>query len=211
MKMKVKVCGMRDPENIRAVAALQPDFLGFIFYPKSLRLLESAKGFPFDLPASICTTGVFVDEKPERILELVQLFQLKAVQLHGQESPEMCDRLRHSGLTVLKALPVAGEDDLLRARDFDGSVDYLVLDTKTIHHGGSGQKFDWQLIDKYKSTLPFLLGGGISSEDVTAIQLIHHPRLAGVDINSRFEDSPGNKNINLVREFINQLNSIRKI
>jgi len=203
--MKVKICGMRDPLNIRQVAALKPDWMGFIFYPPSPRFLSSAQEMPWDVLDDILLTGVFVDEQPDKIREKVREFRLKAVQLHGKESPEQCQAFRDEGLTVLKALSIAGKQDFEAAKNYQGFTDLLVLDTKTHTYGGSGRQFDWNLLQEYNAGSPFLLSGGISFDDLHRILELKHPLLMGVDLNSRFEDAPGLKNANLLHSFIDQL------
>ena len=201
---------MRDRDNILEVAALQPDYLGLIFYPPSPRYVPSSVGFPAEELDAICTIGVFVDEQEAVILEKVNQFGLKGVQLHGQESPEVCARLKALGLKVLKAIPVADSGDLQLARQYEGCVDLIVLDTKTEAHGGSGQKFNWQLLADYDAEIPFLLSGGICAEDVDAVGLIRHPLWAGLDLNSRFEIDKGLKNVALLDSFLQQLSFIFK-
>lgn len=203
--MKLKVCGMRDPYNIQEVAALNPDFMGFIFYPPSPRYLASAIDIPWASLDDILLTGVFVNEQRITIQEKAREFRLKAVQLHGNESPEFCRLLRDEGLKVLKAIPVDRKDDFKGAGKYRGAVDFFVFDTKTEAHGGSGRRFDWELLQDYTADIPFLLSGGISIDDVERIRQLQHPMLSGVDINSRFEVAPGLKSAVLLQQFIDQL------
>lgn len=200
--MKVKICGMRDPQNILEIAQLKPDFMGFIFYPPSPRFLSTAEGFPHESLEDICTTGVFVNENITTIEEAVHMFRLKAVQLHGNETVAMCKSVQQLGVKVLKAVPVSTTDDFEQLERFSGSVDYCVLDTKTSQHGGSGTKFNWELLHYYNAEIPFLLGGGIDEEDAEQLLRINHPMMAGVDINSRFELSPGVKDTAKVKRFL---------
>ncbi len=201
MTLQLKVCGMRDRENILQVAALQPDYMGFIFYPLSPRYLGSPADFPKTELESICTVGVFVDEKEVDILRKVKEFGLKAVQLHGHESPEFCARIKSYGLKVLKAVPVADKADLHPIKAYEASVDLMVLDTKTSGYGGSGNKFNWNVLDFYTFDIPFLLSGGIQPGDAGEIHRLNHPKLAGVDINSRFEISKGLKDLTKIKQF----------
>ena len=203
--MKLKVCGMRDPYNIHEVAALNPDFMGFIFYPPSPRYLASAIDIPWASLDDILLTGVFVDEQHKVIKEKAREFRLKAVQLHGNESPEFCRLLRDEGLKVLKAIPVDRKDDFKGAGKYRGAVDFFLFDTKTEAHGGSGRRFDWELLHDYTADIPFLLSGGISIDDVERIRQLQHPMLSGVDVNSRFEVAPGLKDAALLQQFIDQL------
>lgn len=198
----VKICGMKFPSNIVEVAALKPDFMGFIFYPKSPRYAE-----PLDvevlnaLPKSIKKIGVFVNESLENILTIVYKYHLNGVQLHGAELVEMCVELRKTGLIVIKAFPIAEACNFKVTKQYENACDYFLFDTKTNAYGGSGLKFEWALLDEYKGKTPFLLSGGIAADDADAILKIEQPKFAGIDLNSKFEVSPGEKNVKLLREF----------
>ena len=202
----IKICGMKFPENIQAVAALQPDFMGFIFYPKSPRYAE-----PLDeeilqlLPKSIKKIGVFVNENLENILTIVYKYKLDGVQLHGSENVEICRKLKDSGLLVLKAFPIADESNFRVTKTYEGACDFFLFDTKTEAYGGSGVKFDWQILNEYKGETPFLLSGGIAPDDAEAILAIEHPKFAGIDLNSKFEVKPGLKNVEVLRQFIKEI------
>jgi phosphoribosylanthranilate isomerase len=198
---------MRQRENILEVAALKPDYLGFIFYPRSARYVSTADDFPVEELTALCTIGVFVDEKPELVLKKVKQFGLKGVQLHGSESAGECRFYMQQGLTVLKAIPIAGCDDMKQAEQFEGSVDLIVLDTKTPDHGGSGRRFDWELLQHYKANIPFLLSGGIGPDDVPALRALRHPLLKGLDLNSRFEIDKAYKDSTKIEAFIYELNT----
>lgn len=201
-RLNVKICGMKYPENIRLVAALHPDLMGFIFYPKSPRYAE-----PLDIatlnamPKSIKKIGVFVNEDLERILTLVFKYKLDGVQLHGIENTDICRKLKDAGLMVLKAFPIAEAYNFKVTATYEGSCDYFLFDTKTDAYGGSGLKFNWSMLDEYVGNTPFLLSGGIAPDDVAAILKIDHPQFAGVDLNSKFEISPGLKNVEMLRQF----------
>jgi phosphoribosylanthranilate isomerase len=204
--MLIKICGMKIPENIQAVAALQPDFIGFIFYPKSPRFAE-----PLDiatlnaLPKSIKKIGVFVNEDLENILTIATKYNLDGVQLHGNELGKMCEELHKSGFIVIKAFPIAEACNFKVTKKYEGACDYFLFDTKTDAYGGSGVKFNWSMLDEYVGETPFLLSGGIAADDAEAILKIDHPKFAGIDLNSKFEVKPGEKNVELLREFLNQL------
>lgn len=198
----VKICGMKFPENIRAVAALKPDFMGFIFYPKSPRYAEPLDSDTLNsLPSSIKKIGVFVNEDIERILTLVFKYKLNGVQLHGTENVETCRKLKETGLIVIKAFPIAEAYNFKVISTYEEVCDYFLFDTKTDAYGGSGVKFDWSILDEYQGKTPFLLSGGIAPDDAEAILKIVHPKFAGIDLNSKFEVSPGLKNVELLREF----------
>ena len=206
ISLKIKVCGMKYPENIQNVASLQPDMMGFIFYPKSPRFAD-----PLDiaglknLPKSIRKIGVFVNENMENILTIASKYDLDGVQLHGTELVEMCKALRKAGYLVLKAFPIAEAYNFKVTKAYEGACDYFLFDTKTEAYGGSGVKFNWGMLDEYVGEAPFLLSGGIAADDVESILKIEHPKLAGIDLNSKFELSPGLKNVELLRGFLKQL------
>jgi phosphoribosylanthranilate isomerase len=205
--LKIKVCGMKFPENIKAVATLHPDFMGFVFYPKSPRFAE-----PLDvsvlnsLPPTIKKIGVFVNENLENILTTVYKYNLDGVQLHGTEMMKMCRKLRKAGLIVIKAFPVAEAYNFKVTKRYEGTCNYFLFDTQTDSFGGSGVKFDWGMLDEYVGKTPFLLSGGIEADDAQAILKIEHPKFAGIDLNSKFEVKPGEKNLELLKEFLSLLN-----
>jgi len=206
--LKLKVCGMRLAANIAAVADLQPDYLGFIFYDKSPRLISdvSAELIKY-IPAEIKTVGVFVNEAIEKVKEKVSTLKLKAVQLHGSESPEYCAGLK-AGFPAVEVIKAFGIDE-----DFDFTVlaayldvaDYFLFDTKTKTHGGSGETFNWSVLDRYTYNKPYFLSGGIDLEHATAIKNISDDRLYALDINSRFETEPGLKDAEKIKEFIKEM------
>ena len=204
--MKVKVCGMRDVESIRETAKLPIDWMGFIFYNKSPRF---AKNLPAEvlhrLPRHIKRVGVFVDASLNEILEKAGFYKLNTIQLHGTETPEVCHELKQAGLEVIKAFPIAEEQDFEACNKYEGCCNYFLFDTKTAQHGGSGKRFDWHLLDFYTGNTPFLLSGGIDDECAGEIKNISHKMLAGVDINSRFEIAPGVKDSARINQFIQKL------
>lgn len=204
----VKICGMKIPSNILAVAALKPDFMGFIFYPKSPRYAEHLDKVTLDLlPRSIKKIGVFVNETLENVLTTIYKYKLDAVQLHGTEMSEECKVLREAGYIVIKAFPIAGADNFKVTKKYEGTCDYFLFDAKTDVYGGSGQKFDWNILNEYTGETPFLLSGGIAPDDAKAILKIVHPKFAGIDLNSKFELSPGLKNLDLLCSFLRELRS----
>jgi phosphoribosylanthranilate isomerase len=208
--MKIKVCGMCDAENIRRIGELPVDFMGFIFYPRSPRFagnwLLQPKALK-NLSPAIRKTGVWVSESPDTLYALVEKYALDVVQLHGNETPEYCCRVKEklSGRALIKAFSVASPEDFIRTGEYETVCDYFLFDTKTPQHGGSGQQFDWKIIDAYRGQTPFFLSGGIAADDAGRIKELRHPALCGVDVNSRFELSPGVKNRDLLRTFITTL------
>jgi len=202
----IKICGMKHPENIQNIAALHPDMMGFIFYPKSPRYAE-----PLDIvtlnafPASIKKIGVFVNEDLENILTIAAKYNLDGVQLHGTELESTCKELRKAGYIVIKAFPIAEAYNFKVTKTYEGSCDLFLFDTKTDAYGGSGLKFNWGMLDEYVGETPFLLSGGIAADDLEAILKIEHPKFAGIDLNSKFEVSPGLKNVEMLRGFLKDI------
>ena len=280
----IKVCGMRDAQNIREVAALGVNLIGLIFYPKSPRYIESissdagiipdysslnsltpkplSKGEGSDMldkqlkaeetegearnkqieseqlkstqskaPFNKVTTplsfgegqggeaaipkfvGVFVNDMPQNIITAVYNYHLSYVQLHGDESPVMIGNMRRTlvpdivpQIKIIKAISVSSAEDLKRCEQYEGHVDLFLFDTKCKGYGGSGQKYDWSVLEAYTGQTPFLLSGGIGPDDADRLRAFHHPQCIGIDLNSKFETAPGMKDINLLQNFLHQLN-----
>ena len=280
----IKVCGMRDAQNIREVAALGVNLIGLIFYPKSPRYIESissdagiipdysslnsltpkplSKGEGSDMldkqlkaeetegearnkqieseqlkstqskaPFNKVTTplsfgegqggeaaipkfvGVFVNDMPQNIITAVYNYHLSYVQLHGDESPVMIGNLRRTlapdivpQIKIIKAISVSSAEDLKCCEQYEGHVDLFLFDTKCKGYGGSGQKYDWSVLEAYTGQTPFLLSGGIGPDDADRLRAFHHPQCIGIDLNSKFETAPGMKDINLLQNFLHQLN-----
>ena len=195
-KLAVKICGMKEAENILEIASLNPEYLGFIFAKKSPRYFEGV--IPV-LPKQIQKVGVFVDETVAVISELVELHQLQAVQLHGNESFQFCEILKeqlHSDIKIIKVFSVGEDFDFEALKPFEDVADYFLLDTKGKFPGGNGTQFDWQILENYTSKKPFFLSGGIGVEEVGAIQQLRKMNLPlyAIDCNSKLEISPGIKN-----------------
>ena len=169
--MLVKVCGMREPENIEKVAQLGVDMMGFIFYPKSPRFAsQSVARTAAD--KNVCRVGVFVNESAGLISDKIHQFDLNAVQLHGNESREFCELLHKQNglLKVIKVISVSTAGDIQKYKEYVGAVDYFLFDTKCKTVGGSGQQFDWQVLENYDGDVPFILSGGIGPEDVEKLK-----------------------------------------
>ncbi len=198
---------MRDPENISGIVDALPDFLGFIFYPKSKRFVgfEPLPELLAAVSDSVQKVGVFVDETPEKVMEIVASWKLDVVQLHGNESPEYCQQIKNTGIIVFKAFSVDEQFDFEVLEAYSGVCDYFLFDTKGELPGGTGQKFNWKLLDNYSGHIPFFLSGGIGPEDVRAILSFQHSQLFGVDINSGFEIRASMKDVRKVREFIAEI------
>jgi phosphoribosylanthranilate isomerase len=201
--LKVKVCGLTEPANIEEIAGLSPDFMGFIFYPGSKRFIGPQPASLFVAkPEGILRTGVFVDEILSRITGSIVNYSLDVVQLHGNEGPGFCMRLKETGKIIVKAIEVSDSLNFRNLIPFIECCDYFLFDAGTGGKGGSGQKFNWARLNDYDLGKPFLLGGGVGPDDATSIKGISHPDLFAVDINSRFEISPGIKDVEKVKKFI---------
>jgi phosphoribosylanthranilate isomerase len=206
MKLKLKVCGMKQAANIAAVAELQPDYLGFIFYAKSPRCISevSAELIKY-VPPTIKTTGVFVDEDVEIVKQYIIKYNLKAVQLHGKESVAYCEELNSTGVEVIKAFGVDENFDFSTLESYISAVDYFLFDTKTAAHGGSGKVFDWKLLEKYNLDKLYFLSGGIDLPHAETIKNINDPRLYAIDVNSKFELEPGLKDVGKLSQFFKEM------
>ena len=223
----IKVCGMRDAENIREVerlftqdsslftlhsslptlhSSLPTFWMGFIFWPKSSRYVAEPPAY---LPERAKRVGVFVDEDVEQICRIARDFALDVIQLHGHESPDFIRRLQSSMVNVqcsmVKAFNIATASDLEQTKAYEGLVDYFLFDTKATLPGGSGQQFDWSILEAYKGETPFLLSGGIGPDDAERVKSFRHPRCAGIDLNSRFEVAPALKDVKKLKEFLEKI------
>ncbi len=209
-ELKIKVCGMRDPENISGVATAFPDYLGFIFYPGSRRFigLEPSSELWNAVPDSVKKVGVFVNETPEKVLETGTRRDLDVIQLHGHESPEYCQQILNSGRSVFKAFSIDEQFNFEKLKAYSGVCNYFLFDTKGNLPGGTGQKFNWQLLENYTGDIPFFLSGGIGPDDLGVLLNFHHPQLFGIDMNSGFEISPALKDVEKVQRFISEIRKI---
>jgi phosphoribosylanthranilate isomerase len=201
--MKLKVCGMRESENIQEVSRLKPDFMGFIFYRPSPRFV----GDQFNPPATpgVDRVGVFVNETTDEILAKVSLHNLRYVQLHGSETVEQCAELKHHNVLIIKVFSVAHEIDFSLLKSYQAAVDFFLFDTKGKYFGGNASKFNWKLLEGYDVDTPFFLSGGIGPDDMEAIASITHPKLYGIDVNSGVEVSPGLKDVSKVKTIKSKL------
>lgn len=202
--MIVKVCGMRDGDNIREAEQLSIDWMGFIFYPKSSRYVSEVPAY---LPTKCKRIGVFVDASTDEIIKKIHNFSLDAIQLHGNESPEQISHLLSltSHLSIIKAFNIATAEDLKSTASYTGLADYFLFDTKGASVGGNGEKFDWSVLDSYEGETPFLLSGGIGPDDAARVSSFHHPKCAGIDLNSKFESSPAFKDVTTLSRFLNEI------
>jgi len=198
---------MKFTENREEVEKLPVDLLGFIFYPPSKRYVgENPQPGLFN--SAKPKVGVFVDENAFEIMALAKNLGLDWVQLHGKENPKTCRILKNQGLKIIKVFNVGHDFNFKETTPYKGIADYFLFDTKTNLHGGSGQKFNWDILEKYKGETSFFLSGGIGPGDSASIREIRHSKLVGIDLNSGFEDEPGVKNIEKLKSFIEEIHSL---
>ena len=208
--MKLKICGMKYPDNILEVGSLLPDYMGFIFWEKSARYFD---GIIPDLPKSIKQVGVFVNETIEIISAKAIKYDLQAIQLHGHESAEFCVNLKNeldSKIEIIKVFSVDDDFDFEVLKPFEAVCDYFLFDTKGKLPGGNGTTFDWKVLEKYPSNKPFFLSGGIGIEELEAVKEISKTDLPlyAIDVNSKFEIEPGLKNIEKLNSFKDNLKTL---
>lgn len=201
-ELKLKVCGMN--KNSTEVAALRPDYLGFIFWKPSKRYFE---GEMPTIPHGVKKVGVFVDERVLIIAEKVKKYGLLLVQLHGQESPAFCDQLKTQipQIKIVKVFSMKDDFDFDKLKHFEDVCDFYMFDTKGKLPGGNGYAFNWEVLKDYPSTKPYFLSGGIGLEEIDSIKkFMKRPEAQychAIDINSKFEIEPGLKNIEKVKGF----------
>lgn len=215
--MKIKVCGLKSPDNILAIAALPVDFIGLILYNGSPRNAASEQMIEWleqneSALAGVKIAGVFVNAEIEDVLNAVHDYRLDFVQLHGDESPDYCrelDSFRSLSsmrtAKLIKAFRVDEQFDFSSVAAYASWCSYALFDTRSAEYGGSGRHFDWELLRQYGGPLPFLLSGGIAEEDAEALLQFRHPLMMGVDINSRFETAPAEKDVEKINRFIQTL------
>lgn len=205
---KIKVCGMRDAHNIEQLVELPFDYIGFIFYPQSPRYVRRLESDTLSLiPDSIKKVGVFVNDIPSRVMSYIKDYKLDSVQLHGYEDPHYCQFLKSKSpdTDIIKAFSISEEADLKMVHKYVNCCDYFLFDTKTANYGGSGEQFDWSVLNSYEDNIPFFLSGGISADDIDNLLSFSHPMLYAIDINSKFETEPGIKDVELIKEFIEKI------
>ena len=205
--MKLKVCGMRDSQNIRELLLLNPDYMGFIFYEKSPRnvgeVLDDVllKSFP----ESVQKVGVFVNASLDFVKEKVARYGLQLVQLHGDESPAYVADLFAVGIRVMKVFSVGDEFDFKQLGQYNPFVEYFLFDTKGKARGGNGEVFNWELLKGYDQKIPFFLSGGIDLENVDELEKLETMNIHAIDVNSKFELEPGLKSIEKVEKVENEI------
>ena len=203
--MVIKVCGIKTTENIKQLSVMNIDMVGLNFYPPSVRYISkdtSAEHFDL-LPKEIKRVGVFVNETRVNIDALAKKFQLNYIQLHGDESVAFCKSVAEKH-KIIKVFRVDDQTDFNTISEY-AFADYYLFDTATKDFGGSGKKFDWSVLEKYRGEKPFLLSGGIGPLDAEALKVHIHPKFIGIDINSKFESEPAIKDPKLLTTFMNEL------
>ena len=204
--MKLKICGMKYPDNISQVAQLVPDYLGFIFHEPSARHFE---GTIPKISDTIEKVGVFVDEKVEFISRQIEKHKLIVIQLHGHETPETCRILKSSGIKVIKVFSIKDHFDFSVLSPYEDVCDFFLFDTKGKLPGGNGYVFDWSVLEQYPSTKPFFLSGGIGLNQLENLKRFQNNKASkfcyAIDVNSQFEMEPGFKDMQLLQEFKSQL------
>ena len=207
---------MRDADNIRDISALGVDMIGLIFYPPSPRYVQqfsSGAGiipdYAPDMGKTPLRVGVFVDDMPQNIVTRVYNYKLDYIQLHGNEPRETLENLRATidpdikpKIKIIKAISVSSAEDIKKYKEYVGAADLFLFDTKCKTVGGSGELFDWQVLQAYDGDVPFLLSGGIGPDDAERIQNFHHPKCIGIDLNSKFEIGPALKEVEKLKQFL---------
>jgi phosphoribosylanthranilate isomerase len=199
--MRLKVCGMRESENIKAVAALGPEYLGFIFYRESPRFV----GDNFQMPAldkSIRKVGVFVNATTEEIRAKATAFNLHFVQLHGHESVEQCKQLKSHNILVIKAFSIGDKFKFQDVESYHEATDYFLFDTKGKYFGGNATRFDWSILNEYNQKTPFFLSGGLTPENLKDVNQLKDMNIHAIDINSGVEVSPAMKDVHKVKDVV---------
>jgi len=202
--LKIKVCGMKSAENRESLEQLPVDYFGYIFYPGSPRYVGNLEPDMLDslISGTRFRTGVFVDAPVSEVISIAKNHKLTHIQLHGKETPAVCEKIRKGGFKVIRSFAVHPDFDFGVCKPYADVSDLFLFDTKGKMYGGTGQKFNWKMLEKYSLEVPFFLSGGIGPGDEAAISAFSHPMLHGIDLNSGFEDKPGLKNFNRLKEFI---------
>jgi len=205
--IRVKVCGLTDARNALQVAAAGPDFVGYVFYPASKRYVGEIPDPELftNIPGKIRKAGVFVNENPDKVIDSGKRYGLDLIQLHGNETPGYCMAIRDSGFGIIKAFGIYPGFNFGRVIPYMQACDFFLFDTATSLHGGSGLRFDWDMLRHYDTGKPFFLSGGIGPGDLQKIIKLDHKALYAADINSRFETSPGIKDLTMVQAFIQDI------
>ncbi len=202
---------MKYPDNIEAIAQMGIDYLGFIFYEGSARYVGEDFVMPV-LPAHIEKVAVFVNHPPAQMIAIAKHYNINVLQLHGEESPEICQMLQAEGFCIVKAFALDAQFEMDNLMSYEAVCDYFLFDTKGAQKGGNGVAFDWRVLDTYQLSKPFFLSGGIGWEEVEAVKLLLETKkypLHALDLNSRLESRPGYKDEALSKKVVEALQAIQ--
>lgn len=212
--MKIKICGMKFPENIQEIADLQPDYLGFIFYDKSKRCVldenkEAFSSFIFKGNLRVQKVGVFVNEEIKNVIRLATEYDINVIQLHGDETPEYCENLQLLDFKIIKAFGVDNVFDFAVLNEYADVCDYFLFDTKSKDYGGTGKHFNWNLLKQYDNTKPVFLSGGLEIKDIPIIHdLLKDVNIHALDFNSKLEIDYGVKDVAKCKKLITSIHQI---
>ena len=203
----IKVCGMKFRENIMDLVQLPIQYIGFIFYPPSPRYVgdDFNAEITNEIPDNVNKVGVFVDENLNTVLRKIEKYKLQFVQLHGYETPDYCIAIREKGCKIIKAFRAEPALLTCETANYRFACDYYLFDTPSVIHGGSGEKFDWKMLQQQKLYHTYFLSGGIAPGDERTIKSIGLSGLYALDLNSRFETAPGIKNVQAIKDFVKNL------
>lgn len=205
--MIIKLCGLKTKNNFKDLPKVGVDMVGLNFYPSSVRYVEDNQTMTYladQIPTTIKKVGVFVNETIDEVEWRQASFSLDYVQLHGDEDLTYCQAAQEVA-KVIKVFRVDQDFDFASTKPYESVASYFLFDTKVESYGGGGESFDWTILDRYVGQTKFLLAGGIGPDDVSRIKKLKHPRLAGVDINSKFEQDRANKNMADVYQFVQEI------
>lgn len=206
--MLIKVCGLNNRDNIFAISKMDVNLMGFIFYKESPRYFNNALSFDEvrQIPKQIKKVGVFVNESIYNVLNTIAHFDLDFVQLHGEESFNYCRELMPY-VKVIKTISVKDKNSILEIHNYSSICNYLLFDTTSPNHGGTGQSFNWRLLEDNEINIPFFISGGVSLENFSEIKKLNLKHLIGIDVNSKFEITPGLKDLNKIQQLLNETNN----
>lgn len=212
MEKKIKICGMKYPENIHDIGVLHPDMMGFVFWKGSQRYASVISSRPglLSLPPGIDKTGIFVNETREQIISVIKRLKLDCVQLHGSESPGLCSDVRSERVKIIKSFTVSASPDFTQLEKYTGCCDYFLFDSLGLYPGGNGKSYEWSVLDRYKFPVPFFLSGGLGIHNLNEILDFRHKMLAGYDFNSRLEQAPALKSVKACRYVIQKIREYEK-
>lgn len=208
-KVHLKVCGMREVDNIIEAGKVKPDYMGFIFYAGSPRFVGGGFQLPEAFPLEVKRVGVFVNERTEVMLEYARRLRLDYLQLHGHETVQQCDELKKNNIKIIKVFSVDNETNFNVTKPYRDVVDYFLFDTKGKYYGGNAKAFDWSILARYDQEVPFFLSGGVSPENLSGLQALKEMNIHAVDVNSGVEVRPGLKDIDKLRELVAILEQLR--